>query len=70
MAAKKTAKAKKPHKNETALLKARLVSAKELTDGHRKKIAKLSAGEVKALVSAKKKLGGGSLHGRKGADFL
>lgn len=70
MAAKKKAAAKQPHKNETALLKARLVSSKELTGTHRTKISKLSAGEVKALVSAKKKLGGGSLHGRKGADFL
>lgn len=76
MAAKK--KAKSPAKKaasaqsaaETHLLKARLVSSKHLTSSHRKKLATLSASEVKALVSAKKKLGKGSLHGRGGADFF
>jgi len=71
MPATKKAKAAPKHsKAETHLLKARLVDAKRLTGAHRKKIAKLTPGEVKALISAKKKLGStGSLHGA-GADFL
>lgn len=69
MAAKKKAAAK-TSAAEKHLLKARLVNAKHLTAAHRKRLAKLSASEVKALGSARKKLGGGSLHGRTGADFF
>ena len=74
MAAKKKSGAKKKFNGDKSaaernLAKAKLVSSKRLTAGHRKKIAKLSPSEVKALVSAKKKLGKGSLHGS-GADFF
>lgn len=66
---RKTAKTKK-HPHEKHLVRAGLAKAARVSDSQRKKIAKLSAGEVKALVSAKRKLGyKGSMHGR-GADFF
>ena len=67
--AKKGKKAK-AHPHEKALVKAGLAKPARMSDAQRKKIAKLTKGEVKALASAKRKLRfKGSLHG-KGADFF
>ena len=58
------------HPNVKQLASAGLAKAARLTDALRKKVAKLTKTEVKALVSAKKKLKfKGTLHG-KGADFF
>lgn len=64
MAARKKAKAgPKVSAAEKHLVKAKLVVGKRLTAAHRKRIAKLTAHEVKALVSARRKLGSkGTLH--------
>jgi hypothetical protein len=64
MAARKKATAgPKRSAAEAHLLRAKLVVATHLTAAHRKKIAKLTPHEVKALVSARRKLGTkGSLH--------
>jgi hypothetical protein len=67
-----TKKAKTPatHPHEKRLAKAGLVKSGKLTTGHRKRIAKLSHAEVRALVSAKRKLGyKGTMHGA-GADLF
>lgn len=69
---KATSKAKKAmmHPHEKALVKAKLAKSAKMTDKARKRLAKLTKNEVKALVSAKRKLGfKGSLHGKSG-DFL
>jgi hypothetical protein len=71
MAAKKKAKAgPKRSAAEAHLVKARLVDATRLTDAHRKKIAKLSAHEVKALVSARRKLGSKNTLHLEGGDIF
>jgi len=50
-------------------MRAGLLKAARTTDAHRKKIAKLSKAEVRALVSAKRKLRfRGSMHGS--GDFI
>lgn len=65
---RKTAKAKM-HPNVKSLMRAGLLKAARTTDAHRKKIAKLSKAEVRALVSAKRKLRfRGSMHGS--GDFI
>ena len=69
-AKKKAAKAKTTAKHEAKLHKAGLVDSATMSDESRKKLAKLKPEEVKALVSAKKKMGfSGTLHGS-GADFF
>jgi hypothetical protein len=66
---RKAPKAKR-HPHEKRLIRAGLVKAARVTDAQRKKIAKLSKGEVRALMSAKRKLRyKGSMHGS-GADFF
>jgi hypothetical protein len=68
--ARKKATKAKTHPHEKTLSRAGLTKSSRMTAAHRKKIAKLSGSEVKALVSAKKKLGyKGSMHG-KGADIF
>lgn len=68
-ARKKAAKAA-VHPHVKSLVRAGLAKASRVTAAQRKKIAKLSGSEVKALVSAKRKLGfKGSMHG-KGADIF
>lgn len=59
---RKTAKAKiTPQKK--ILIRAGLIKDARLKDTHRKKLAKLTKAEVRALVSAKRKLGyKGSMH--------
>jgi hypothetical protein len=60
---RKTAKAKM-HPHVKSLTRAGLLKARQLTDAARKKIAKLSKAEVRAMVSAKRKLRfRGSMHG-------
>ena len=69
---KAKAKAKKAttHPHEKTLVRAGLAKSARMNDKTRKKIAKLTKGEVKALVSAKRKLGfKGTLHGKSG-DFF
>lgn len=71
-ARRRKAKAKKAttHPHEKSLVKAGLAKSARMMDKTRKKIAKLTKGEVKALVSAKRKLGfKGTLHGKSG-DFF
>ncbi len=69
-AAKAKAKVKATAKSTATLLKAGLIDHEMMTDDHRKRVAKLKPEEVKALVTAKKKLGfTGKLHGA-GADFF
>ena len=61
----KTAKAKMDPR-EKALIRAGLLKATRITDADRRKIAKLTSAEVKALVSVKRKLG---FKGTKGAQL-
>lgn len=69
-ASRKADKAKSAAKSTAKLTKAGLIDEAAMTDDHRKTIAKLKPDEVKALVSAKKKMGfTGKLHGP-GADFF
>jgi hypothetical protein len=44
------------HPHEKSLIRAGLAKAARITDAQRKKIAKLTKAEVKALVSASRKL--------------
>ena len=67
---KATKKAAKTHPHEKTLVKAGLAKSARMNDKSRKNLAKLTKGEVKALVSAKRKLGyKGNLNGKSG-DFL
>lgn len=63
MSPTKRKKAKKMTRQETMLSRSGLVKLARLTDAQRKKVAKLTTGEVKALLSVRRKLGyKGSLH--------
>jgi hypothetical protein len=64
MSPTKRKKAKvKMSRQEKLLSRSGLVKDARLSEGQRKKLAKLTTGEVKALVSVKRKLGyKGSLH--------
>lgn len=69
---RRKAKAKKvtTHPHEKSLVRAGLAKSARMGDKARKKIATLTKGEVKAMVSAKRKLGfKGTLHGKSG-DFF
>jgi hypothetical protein len=67
---RKRAKAK-THPHEKSLIRSGLVKATRMTDALRKRIAKLTKPEVKALMSAKRKLRfRGSLHGKGKGDIF